>query len=149
MMVEIPFGSHEAATHTQNISDRYMGLIIHRRHNRLLLWDQDLKSKTFRSPPRNLILHRDSRSRRVWKEGGKLTWGMELKTGSRRGWDHGVSKRLRYHIVMDGSRWLCPCVPKSLGVGLKYGPKQWQVGEVQFILLELGIPSNYKTMHKF
>lgn len=50
---------------------------------------------------------------------------------------------------MDGSRWLCMCVPKSLGVGLKYGPKKSQVGEGQFILLELGIPSNYKTTHEF
>lgn len=62
MMVEIPFGSHEAAAHTKDISDRYMGFIINRLQNRLLLLHQDLKSKTFRSPSRNLILHRDSRS---------------------------------------------------------------------------------------
>lgn len=51
--------------------------------------------------------------------------------------------------MMDGSRRLCMFVPKPLGVGLKYGPKQFQVGDGQFILLKPGIPSNYKTTHEF
>lgn len=50
---------------------------------------------------------------------------------------------------MNGSGRLCMSFPKSLGVGLKYGPKQFHVGDGQFILLQFGIPSNYETTHEF